>query len=833
MSKKLLALALTLALVVSLCPTTLAASTLKASEATTEVEKKLANLQTQSGFRPGDSNSNCFTFAMSVTDKIFGVKLSDIQYHGEAARTGSDKQGYLVRIGRCFKSHSGYTCKYSSSGAAELNAANVKQLLSQAKCGDVIQTTRKTSDGHKDSYANSNCETRHPHTMIVQSVGENSLVVYEGNMNGQKVNIRSVTYADFASTYNHTITLFRAENYDKVNGSSSNSTPATTAPSTLTISPTTEPGENMPQGQPFYFKGKITSNYPITSASISINTPDLSKSYQGKTIAPNTTTVDIATSGLDALKFGQLSPGSYLFYLTVTDQSGKNVIWQKRFSIAGSAIPTTPPSTSTPAPAASTLAISPINKPGQNMKLGETFDFTAKITSNYNITSAQLDIREEGKTGVKQAHALLIDPNQKEVNYSTKGLSGIQFERLLAGSYRLCLTVKDSSGATKQWEQAFTIVDSTPKTYTIRIHTVVDGADSGTATLSVKEGESRSHQLFRTDVPTLVTMEAGSWDKNRTLTFADVRRNIEVYAYYKTTNEDETPPASESKEETSATTAPEKSASYTVTFNYLDENNVVLNTEFEEVTEGSAVTHSLKRYADYEVVDCYSRYYEKFGFNQDLYTVYIPAVYKSGSITLVHRPIPNRGLDAFHKVNTYYSGTFYDVSSSDWFDENVERAYELGLMKGMSDNAFDPNSSVTVAQAITLAARLHSIYYTGEEHFVQSGQNWYDVYVTYARDNGILQGAYNYDYPISRGDFAHILAKAFPSEALPVIDSDIYFDDVKSSTPYKSDIYLLAQAGIIRGAFNAFGTLDFSPSNGITRAEVAAIVTRMADPSLR
>lgn len=816
MSKKLLALALVLTLAVSLCPATLAASTLKASEATTVVEKKLAELQTQSGYRPGDKPSfadECMPFAKNVFKKLFGYDTNSLYYNGRLV-SGAN----LVRVGRCFVPRQGCTCNVDTTSGVDstsITTDTVKTLLSKAKCGDIVQILRFNSNPI-------GCAVARPHTMIVQQVKSDSIVVYEGNYTKDTVGVREITFKNFASDYNHAITVYRANNYDKVNGSSSGST--TVTDNGPCIYPTTEPGQNLPQGKPFYFKGTITSVSKVTSATISILSADGKTTLQTKTITPNTATVDIATSGLDALKFGQLSPGSYLFYLTATSQSGRTTTWQKGFSIAGATPTPATPAPATPAPAASTLTISPINKPGQNMKLGEAFDFTAKITSNYNVTSVQLDIREEGKTGVKQAHALLVDPNQKEVNYSTKGLSGIQFERLLAGSYRLYLTVKDSSGATKQWEQAFTIVDSTPKTYTIRIHTVVDGADSGTATLNVKEGESRSHQLFRTDVPTLVTMEAGSWDKNRTLTFTDVRRNIEVYAYYETTIEDETPPA----------TAPEEPVSYTVTFYYLNESNVVLNTEFEEVAEGGAVTHSLKRYVDYEVVDCYSRYYEKFGFNQDLFTVYIPAVHKSGSITLVHRAIPNRGLDGFRKVNTYYSGLFYDVSSSDWFDENVSRAYELGLMKGMSEDTFGPKSSVTVAQAITLAARLHSIYYTGSESFVQSGNNWYDVYVTYARNNGIIQEtSYNYNDPISRAAFAHILAKVLPAEALSAIESDIYFDDVKNTTPYQSDIYLLAQAGIIRGVPNMFGTLDFEPNNSITRAQVAAIVTRMADPSLR
>ena len=63
---------------------------------------------------------------------------------------------------------------------------------------------------------------------------------------------------------------------------------------------------------------------------------------------------------------------------------------------------------------------------------------------------------------------------------------------------------------------------------------------------------------------------------------------------------------------------------------------------------------------------------------------------------------------AFEKVNTYNG--FSDVTDSNWFAKDVKTAYELGLMNGKSDGVFDPNGNVTVAEGITMAARVHAIY---------------------------------------------------------------------------------------------------------------------------
>ena len=81
-------------------------------------------------------------------------------------------------------------------------------------------------------------------------------------------------------------------------------------------------------------------------------------------------------------------------------------------------------------------------------------------------------------------------------------------------------------------------------------------------------------------------------------------------------------------------------------------------------------------------------------------------------------------------------------------------------MKGKSATSFVPYGDVTVAEAITMAARIHSIYTTGSENFVASGQ-WYQVYLDYAYKNGIITKAYynsDVNQKATRAQFAEIFA---------------------------------------------------------------------------
>jgi len=186
----------------------------------------------------------------------------------------------------------------------------------------------------------------------------------------------------------------------------------------------------------------------------------------------------------------------------------------------------------------------------------------------------------------------------------------------------------------------------------------------------------------------------------------------------------------------------------------------------------------------------------------------------------------------FQKTLTYTDGKFTDVSSSDWFSMNVKAAYEYGLMNGETSSSFGPNDNVTIAQLITLAARLRSIYMGGSTYF-DTSTPWYQTYVSYAIANGIIDYNQYSDYTAvaTRSQFAQIFAAALPSVAMTAINTISIGDipDVPLTGSYQS-IYTLYKAGIVTGNSTAG---EFKPTTNITRGEVAAVATRMANEALR
>ncbi|MBQ8249590.1 MAG: InlB B-repeat-containing protein [Clostridia bacterium] len=190
------------------------------------------------------------------------------------------------------------------------------------------------------------------------------------------------------------------------------------------------------------------------------------------------------------------------------------------------------------------------------------------------------------------------------------------------------------------------------------------------------------------------------------------------------------------------------------------------------------------------------------------------------------------GFDNFAVQNTVESDTFTDIAEDDWFYDDVKAVYELGLMVGKGEGTFAPESSVTIAEAITIAARLNSIYTNGTDEF-EASEVWYQTYVDYATENGILTfEVADYTAPAKRAEFALIMANALPEEALEAVNAvaDGAIPDVAADAAYAEAVYALYRAGIMVGNDEA-GT--FAPDTEINRSEVAAITARMADTELR
>lgn len=187
-------------------------------------------------------------------------------------------------------------------------------------------------------------------------------------------------------------------------------------------------------------------------------------------------------------------------------------------------------------------------------------------------------------------------------------------------------------------------------------------------------------------------------------------------------------------------------------------------------------------------------------------------------------------LEAFSKTKTYKESVFTDVKSGDWHSDNVALVYETGLMEGKGKGVFAPNGNITLAEAITVASRVYSIYH-GESINTSSSGAWYKPYVDFAAEKGIFsQTDADMTKPATRAQLAGMVANAISSFELEPINNVDTVPDVAAGDEYSAEIYLLYRAGVLNGADSAG---NFMPQRSVTRAETAAMLTRLISPELR
>ena len=185
--------------------------------------------------------------------------------------------------------------------------------------------------------------------------------------------------------------------------------------------------------------------------------------------------------------------------------------------------------------------------------------------------------------------------------------------------------------------------------------------------------------------------------------------------------------------------------------------------------------------------------------------------------------------------NTEAKFPFKDVSKADWYYDSVLSAWKNSLIDGVTATEFRPDSTLTVAQAIKLAAALHQLEHVGKVT-LRNGSPWYSSYVEYAVANDIIEKAYqNYtdaqmNAPVTRGEFVHIFHGAESAYAAINTVADNAIPDVKTTDKFAAEIYEFYRAGILTGS-DAKGT--FHSASSIKRSEVSAILVRMFDTASR
>lgn len=174
---------------------------------------------------------------------------------------------------------------------------------------------------------------------------------------------------------------------------------------------------------------------------------------------------------------------------------------------------------------------------------------------------------------------------------------------------------------------------------------------------------------------------------------------------------------------------------------------------------------------------------------------------------------------------------FIDVDENDWFYDAVTYVYSEGMMDGVSDTQFAPNSNLTRGMVVTMLYRLEDEpRVTGSSGFddVASGA-WYADAVTWAAENGIVNGVSDAEFApndnITREQLAAILYRYAEYNDYDVSGRDDLseFTDRSSISSYALDAMRWAvDEGLITGITDT----TIEPQGTATRAQAATMFMR-------
>ncbi len=205
----------------------------------------------------------------------------------------------------------------------------------------------------------------------------------------------------------------------------------------------------------------------------------------------------------------------------------------------------------------------------------------------------------------------------------------------------------------------------------------------------------------------------------------------------------------------------------------------------------------------------------------------IEASYANGFAALSPKHFSEYVISSVKEEEVKDENPFTDVKEADWFYESVISAYESGLMKGMTETEFAPTLSVTRAMFVTVLHRLAGepvVNYALGFDDVKQGE-WYTEAIRWAASEKIVLGITDTEFglnnEITREQMVTILYRYKKATA---VDSTASFKDADDISLYAIDAVNWAVAnGVMKG--NADNT--FAPKNNATRAETAAVFTRI------
>ena len=163
-----------------------------------------------------------------------------------------------------------------------------------------------------------------------------------------------------------------------------------------------------------------------------------------------------------------------------------------------------------------------------------------------------------------------------------------------------------------------------------------------------------------------------------------------------------------------------------------------------------------------------------------------------------------------------------------WAKHAIDYVVEKGYFKGVGNDQFAPNKSITRGDFVTVLGRMAGIdqsKYTSNP-FSDLENNYATAYIIWAAENDIVKGVGNGKFesnrPITREEMAVVMSRYLYVTGKTLQDKqDVPFNDQSDISPWAQEaVKDMAKKGIVQGMENRC----FSPKTSFTRAQVAQVL---------
>ena len=175
---------------------------------------------------------------------------------------------------------------------------------------------------------------------------------------------------------------------------------------------------------------------------------------------------------------------------------------------------------------------------------------------------------------------------------------------------------------------------------------------------------------------------------------------------------------------------------------------------------------------------------------------------------------------------------FRDLSGYDWAEAAVYGLSGMQVINGYDDGTFRPGESVTREAFVKMLVSAFGIPMSGSGSAFEDvlPERWSYAYISAAAAAGIVTGVSDTEFSpesnITRQDAAVMICRALSYKGIDLPDGELTFTDSSAIAEYALDSRALRSA---EGIINGMSDGSFDPDGITSRAQAAVMIYRVVD----